>query len=230
MSGDERHTKRHTRKSKSGRGQADRFSQLGRVQRKLLRWLYGQHLGVMVRGTPPERKAVESRGVPWRKVAAHVGERPSAVSEALSGRGRSLEARKLVTVTRSSGGRTTHVGLTPAGWFACERVDEDSSVGEAWEGAVRTFEDFVGPRSGWSREDHRAFGEFWAQVEERLRRRRVRDAGESEVTLTPDALGRFVVDLVRRRGGGDGLWRARVSWDWYTREVRVFVAQKDEED
>ena len=183
----------------------------------------------MVRGSLPERKAVEARGVPWRKVAAHIGERPSAVSEALAGRGRSLEARRLVTVTRSSGGRTTHVGLTSAGWFACERVDEDSGVSAEREGAVRTFEDFVGPHAEWSLEDHRAFGEFWAQVEERHKRRRARDAGESGLILAPDALGRFVEDLVRRRGG-DGLWRTRVSWDWYTREVRVFATQIHEED
>ena len=129
--------RRPTRHTAETRGPAARDRQLGRVQRKLLAWLFietqlriehGQTL--QHRGSPNgdtdlramfhtgvnEVAFAERHGVPWDKVADKLEERRSALSEALAGgRRRSLEERRLVTIRRSSGGRTNTVKLTAEG-------------------------------------------------------------------------------------------------------------------
>ena len=130
----ERRTTRHTAGT---RGPAARDRQLGRVQRKILAWLFVEtqlrieHGQTLKRhGSPDGDTALramfwtgvnevvhtKNHGVEWVKVADKLEERPSTVSEALSGgRRRSLEERRLVAIRTSSGGRFNTVKLTAEG-------------------------------------------------------------------------------------------------------------------
>jgi DNA-binding MarR family transcriptional regulator len=152
-SDDERHTTRHTSTTPT-RGRAARDRQLGRVQRKILRWLWVTEQRMVQFATPKERRDIEVYGVPWRHVAKKIEERPSAVSEALRGdRQRSLRERDLVSfmVDRSTG-RVTRVKLTPLGAEAARRLGKDGrpDLRIAAEQERASFVRLHGPASGWS--------------------------------------------------------------------------------
>lgn len=145
----ERHTKRHT---SVARGRSARDKQLGRVQRLVLRWLLASEYRIQKTGSQSERRTLDRYGVPWRKVHEAIGERPSAVSEALRPpAGRGLEARGLVEVVRTNGGgRATHVRLTRSGRRAAILNPGCGTWEELRQDNLRWMEEHFGPRDHWS--------------------------------------------------------------------------------
>ena len=168
VSEDERHTRGHTSRR---RGRARRDRQLGRVQQKVLGWLLAQYQHLERQGTDDDRRMLIRLGVPWLKVHEQIGERQPAVSDALQGRHqRSLEARRLVSVTRSSGGRTTHVKLTPMGRATAQVVQTHGEAAGSIEARVtEVFEERHGPSSGWSPAVRRAYDDQVEAVEDARR-------------------------------------------------------------
>ena len=147
----ERHTKRHT---SVARGRSARDKQLGRVQRVILRWLLASEYRIQKTGSESERRTLDRYGVPWRKVHESIGERPSAVSEALRPKsGRGLERRGLVELVRTDGDRrVTHARLTSSGRRAAILNPGLGTWEELRQDNVRLMEKAFGPRDGWSAE------------------------------------------------------------------------------
>lgn len=181
VSEDERHANRRT---KRGRAAPDR--QLGPNQRRILVWLLEEKRRIIgqalqagdvdsgeirdVLRSPEEsaewrrkahqaRRTLDTRGVPWKKVAAKLDIRPSSVTEALQ----ALESpkRALVQVKRGRGRMATHVKLTPLGERrAIELMVEAEDIDGRLQAA---FEKMHGPRYAWAPEREEAF--------ERMRRK-----------------------------------------------------------
>ena len=125
MSEHERHTTRRTKGESRG---VSATSGLGKVQRRLLVWLWREENRIAEQGTAKERQELKRRGVPFnQKRFLDAGEvspaRRAALSRALAG----LESspRRLV-IRLGSGTRnqhTTHVRLTDAARVEAARLD-----------------------------------------------------------------------------------------------------------
>lgn len=186
------------------RGPAAPDKQLGAVQLAVLHWLRQEETTIKGQGTiakrllageikrwprsagklnvPPEKLAqrlaiYERYGVPWQKVAAHIGHTPSQVSAAV----RTLRRRELIHA-RVVNGRVTHARITHTGIRAVTfyRLGSEEAARDDY---YKTLAREWGPQGDWTVEQRSQAAEGWRATRAAL----MRHAEEGIATYEPSA-------------------------------------------